>query len=157
MSENLTSAACQVLAAYAWLIDDRRWSDFGEVFTADAIADYEAFACRGADAIGRRMESIHTGLDATQHLIGSVLVTEENGGLGVRSQVQATLVRRGLPGGGTLTVGARYDDRMVRTAAGWRIAERRTKGLWTQGNRTILPWLAGQDGRVAYGTGRPRC
>ncbi|MER6981210.1 nuclear transport factor 2 family protein [Streptomyces carpinensis] len=142
MTESPAAAASRLLAAYAWLIDDRRWTDFGEVFTDDVVADYEAFTCRGADALGSRMESIHAGLDATQHLVGSVLVTGRAGDVRVRSHVQATLVKRGLPGGRSLTVGARYDDRIVRGADGWRIAERRTQGLWVRGNRDILPWTA---------------
>lgn len=147
-------AAYKVMAEYAWLIDDRRWTEFGEVFTVDAVADYEAFTCHGADALGSRMESIHADLDATQHLIGSVLVTAAEGGLRVRSQVQATLVRRGLPGGGSVTVGARYDDQMVRVAGGWRIAERRTRGLWVRGNRAIIPWMADRAGADPSGSFR---
>lgn len=145
-------AAHQLLGAYAWLVDERRWTEFGEVFTVDALADYEAFTCRGADELGSRMESIHAGLDATQHLIGSVLVTEAEGGLRVRSHVQATLVRRGFPGGGSVTVGARYDDRVVRGAGGWRIAERRTRGLWVRGNRAIIPWMADRGGSDPSGS-----
>ena len=116
--------AAQLLSRYAWAIDERRWEALGEVFTADAVADYEAFVCHGVSELVDRMRELHDGLDATQHLIGSLLVEEQGASLVVRSHVQATLVKRGHSGGPTVTVLARYDDDVRRTPAGLRIARR---------------------------------
>jgi 3-phenylpropionate/cinnamic acid dioxygenase small subunit len=137
----LAGEAGQLLARYAWAIDDRRWQDLHEVFASDAEADYEAFRCRTAEELVDRMRQLHQDLDDTQHLIGSVLVEPDGAGLRMRSHVRATLVKRGSAAGSTLTVCARYDDRVRETTAGVRITARSVRGISVHGNRGILPWL----------------
>lgn len=150
MTDDLHSTATALLARYAWAIDDQAYDELDHVFTADVRADYEAFECHGVAELVRVMEEIHRGLAATQHLVGSVLVSGDGPRFAVRSHVQATLVRRvdGVPS--RVVVGASYQDGIVRTADGWRIAERRARGLWVEGDRSILGWLPQRS------TGRPR-
>ena len=52
--------------------------------------------------------------------------------------LQAQHVRPGTMGGDTLIVAGRYLDRFVRTADGWRIAQRRLEIGWTDGNPAVL-------------------
>lgn len=141
MSDDLHRAASTLLARYAWAIDDQAYDELDHVFTADVRADYEAFECHGVTEMVREMERIHRGLAATQHLVGSVLVEPDGPRVAVRSHVQATLVRRvdGVPN--KVVVGASYRDRMVETTDGWRIADRCARGLWVEGDRSILAWL----------------
>lgn len=143
VGDDLHGAATALLARYAWAIDDQAYDELHHVFTADVRADYEAFGCHGVTEVVRAMERIHRGLAATQHLVGSVLVEPLGPGPGatVRSHVQATLVRRvdGVPS--RVVVGASYRDEMIRTSDGWRIADRHARGLWVEGDRSILSWL----------------
>ena len=137
----LTQVAADLLARYVWAIDDRDYAALRDVFTADATADYGAFACAGADEVVARMEEIHRDLRTTQHLVGSVLAeARDDGAVLVRSHLRATLVRDGGYRG-RVEVSASYRDRMVRTDRGHRIAERRVEGRWIAGERSILPWF----------------
>ena len=134
------SERAQLPARFAWAIDARDWESLREVFSSDVVVDYEAFTCAGIDELVTRMRDLHEGLDVTQHLIGSVLVE----GARVRSQVLATLVQRGRPGGSSVRVSARYDDEVHETPAGLRITRRTVRGVSVQGNRDLLPWLGGR-------------
>lgn len=140
----LSWVAHDLLARYAWAIDGRAYGELAHVFVADVEADYEAFRCHDVEALIKRMESLHRDLDATQHLVGGVLVVPGER-VRVRSHVQATLVRRTGDLRGRLTVGASYDDVLVETDDGWRIAERSVRGLWADGAKAILPWFEGPD------------
>ncbi|WP_327436867.1 nuclear transport factor 2 family protein [Amycolatopsis alkalitolerans] len=66
----------------------------------------------------------------TQHLIGSLHVTVDGDTAQCTSYVQATHFSAA---GDTWTTGGRYDDSMVRTPDGWRIAERRFTRQWRHG------------------------
>jgi hypothetical protein len=140
----LTILASHLLARYAWAIDDRAYDELLQVFTEDAYADYGPFACHGAEELAVRMEELHRDLLTTQHLVGSVLARgQPDGSASVVSHVRATLVR--APGGrDRVEVAATYRDRMVLTAAGPRLAERRVEGRWVTGERDILPWFREQ-------------
>lgn len=147
----LSVVANQLLARYAWAIDSQDYPNLAEVFTDDVVADYEGFACQGVAELVETMERLHRGLRATQHLIGSVLVTDATSDAAtVRSHVRAVLVgerRR------RLEVGASYVDRLRREPSGWRIAERRVRGAWMDGDRSILPWMGDRtdDARLVEG------
>jgi 3-phenylpropionate/cinnamic acid dioxygenase small subunit len=137
----LTHVAADLLARYAWAIDDRDYGELAEVFTEDVVADYGAFTGTGSADVVARMEEIHRGLRATQHLVGSVLARAEGDGrVRVRSHVRATLVRGGSERD-RVEVAATYRDLMVATGGGHRIAERRVEGRWIAGERSILPWF----------------
>jgi len=56
----------------------------------------------------------------------------------VRSYFQAQHVRMEAEGGEHFMIGGRYDDQMVRTPDGWRIATRQVSGMWSQGNPLVL-------------------
>ncbi len=56
----------------------------------------------------------------------------------VRSYFQAQHVRMEAEGGEHFMIGGRYDDQMVRTPDGWRIATRQVSGMWSQGNPRVL-------------------
>jgi 3-phenylpropionate/cinnamic acid dioxygenase small subunit len=138
---DLTHVAADLLARYAWAIDDRDFGALAEVFTEDVVADYGAFTCAGSADVVARMEEIHRGLRTTQHLVGSVLaLAEDDGRVRVRSHVRATLVRDGGERD-RVEVAASYRDLLVVTGEGHRIAERRVEGHWIAGERSILPWF----------------
>jgi len=148
---DLTAEASYLLATYAWAIDAREPSLFSRVFTADVDADYEGFACHGLEELAARLDQLHHGLRSTQHLVGSVLAEPSDPDrAGVRSHVRASLV---ADGGRRLEVAARYEDELVRGPHGWRIRARRVRGMWMNGDRTILPWMS-HDMRAEQEIGR---
>jgi 3-phenylpropionate/cinnamic acid dioxygenase small subunit len=129
-----------LLARYAWAIDGQEYDELAEVFSEDVHADYEAFEVHGAAALVDRMRELHEGLAATQHLVGSVLVSNSAEPV-VRSHVVATLVRGRGSARSLVRIGASYRDRLVAGPRGWRIAERHVRGRWWDGDADILPWM----------------
>lgn len=130
-----------LLARYCWALDadPSAEPDLSGVFTADVVADYEGFSCRGHVDLARRLQALHRELRSTQHLTGSVLAGPDGAGGGVAtSHVRATLVGRE---GRRLEVAASYRDWMTETSTGWRVSRREVRGLWMDGDRTILPWM----------------
>lgn len=137
----LSQAANHVLARYAWAIDDCDYGDLLDIFTVDAVSDYGTFTCHSAEELVVRMEDLHRGLRATQHLVGSVhAVAVPDGSVLVRSHVRATLVRSGGPEG-RVEVAASYRDLMVPGVQGLQVARRTVRGHWIAGERSILPWI----------------
>jgi 3-phenylpropionate/cinnamic acid dioxygenase small subunit len=122
-----------VLVRYATGIDRRDWALFRTCFTDDCEADYGAIgAWRGVDALTEWMAATHAPCGHTLHRITNVAVAPSGGGgrepddhdrVTARSYVDALVLgpdnRSGVRAAGV------YDDELVRTAGGWRIARRR--------------------------------
>lgn len=113
-----------VLIRYATGIDQRDWPLFRTCFTDDVLAEYEGIATwEGIDALTDYMVSAHADLGRTSHRISDIAIELQGDTATARSHVDAALA---LPGDGSRRqVRARYDDRLARTAAGWRISHRR--------------------------------
>jgi ketosteroid isomerase-like protein len=132
-------AITEICYRYAIALDARDWAALRTCFTADATAYYrDGNPSRGYPAIERRVRSALAPLSATQHLIGNVAVTLDGDEAHSVCYLQAQHVRPGTAGGETLIVAGRYLDHFVRTADGWRIARRRLKIAWTDGNPAVL-------------------
>jgi 3-phenylpropionate/cinnamic acid dioxygenase small subunit len=113
-----------VLVRYATGIDRRDWALFRTCFTGDCEADYgEIGVWHGADAITVWMEQAHAGCGHTMHRITNQAISADGDGVVARSYVDA-IVMAPDNRSGTRAVGY-YDDELVRTDDGWRIARRR--------------------------------
>ena len=129
----------QVAVAYTVALDTRDWTGLTDVFLPDATAD---LATRdtlvGVEAITERIRRALEPLDATQHLIGNhrVLVTDD--AATHHCYLHAQHVRHGAEPSPNFIVGGRYEDDLVRTDAGWRIAHRRLVIQWQEGNPAVL-------------------
>ena len=55
-----------------------------------------------------------------------------------RCYFQAQHVRHGTEGGDNFIIAGRYEDRLVRTAGGWRIEHRVLTVDWTEGNPSVV-------------------
>ena len=51
---------------------------------------------------------------------------------------QAQHLKTGTPGGETFIIAGKYDDRLTRTAQGWRIRHRTLETWWTDGNAAVV-------------------
>lgn len=105
---------------YGDAIDDRHWAGLDEIFTADAVfdlTDLGAPRLEGLDEIKRFMDE-----DADHprtHTMTNIYVDETSSGVRLNFRIIAL-----LPGGKVGT--ASYYDDVVKTPAGWRVANRVT-------------------------------
>ena len=113
-----------VLARYATGIDRRDWPLFRTVFTDDCELDYgEIGAWKGVDSVADFMEKTHAMAGHTLHRLTNQVVTVDGDSAQARTYVDA-LIMVGNNNSGVNGIGY-YDDELVRTHAGWRIARRR--------------------------------
>lgn len=114
-----------VLVRYASGIDRRDWDLFRTCFTEDCEADYgDIGQWRGVDEITEWMARSHEACGHTLHRITNVAVSADgHDRVAARSYVDA-LVLGADDRTGVRAVGY-YDDDLVRTSGGWRIARRR--------------------------------
>lgn len=113
----------EVLVRYATGIDRRDWDLFRTCWTDDCHADYgDVGTFDGADAITGFMTGSHAEMGHTMHRITNEAVTVNGDTARARSYVSAVLM---APDGRTgLNPNGYYDDELVRTPDGWRIARR---------------------------------
>jgi 3-phenylpropionate/cinnamic acid dioxygenase small subunit len=113
----------EVLVRYATGIDGRDWALFRSCFTDDCDADYGPIGhWQSADEITAFMVDAHEAAGHTLHRITNVVVRPSDGGAASRSYVDA-LVLFADGTSGTRATGF-YDDELVRTDDGWKIARR---------------------------------
>lgn len=125
-------------ARYTSALDTRDWQRLESCFTADPVFVHPGGRLEGFPAILARTSAALDPLDATQHLLGNVVVVVDGDTATATSYFQAQHVRAGTPGGDTYLIAGRYADTLVRTAAGWRIAERVQEYMWRDGNRAVV-------------------
>ena len=114
----------EVLIRYATGIDRRDWPLFRTVFTNDCELDYgEIGTWHGVDEVADFMAASHAQAGHTLHRISNIAVTVAGDTAEARAYVDAVIM---APDGqsGVNAVGF-YDDDLVRTDVGWRIARRR--------------------------------
>lgn len=114
----------ELLVRYATGIDRRDWPLFRTVFTDDCELDYgEIGSWSGVDAVTDFMEKVHAMAGHTLHRLSNQAVTVDGDNAVARTYVDALIMaadnQAGVNGIGF------YDDEIVRTSAGWRIARRR--------------------------------
>lgn len=123
---------------YGYALDSRDWAMLRSCFLPDAIGRYGGDPLRGYDQIEQLCRSILEPLSASQHLIGNVVVTVHGAEATSSCYLHAQHVRPGTKGGEHFVFAGRYDDRIVRTSDGWRIAERTLTAMWTFGNSAVI-------------------
>ena len=113
-----------LLLRYATGIDRRDWVLFRTVFTDDCELDYgEIGVWKGVDAVTDFMEQVHAMAGHTMHRMSNQVITVDGDTAEARTYVDA-LIMAGDNKSGVNAIGF-YDDEIVRTADGWRIARRR--------------------------------
>ena len=93
----------------------------------------------GVDDIVARTRTALTPLDASQHLIGTILVDVDPGGerATASSYFQAQHVRHGTEGGELLAIAGTYRDELARIAGRWQITHRTQSYSWRHGNPAV--------------------
>jgi 3-phenylpropionate/cinnamic acid dioxygenase small subunit len=116
-----------LLVRYATGIDRRDWPLFRTVFTGDCELDYgEIGAWKGVDAVTDFMEQVHAMAGHTLHRLSNQVITVDGDRATARTYVDALIMAGDNTSGvaGVNGIGF-YDDDLVRTQDGWRIARRR--------------------------------
>lgn len=127
-----------VISRYCRALDTKNWALLNEVFLPDATADLATTSeLVGIEAIVDRIRTALELLDDSQHLVGNHEVDVDGDNATHRCYLQAQHVRAAAVGGPNYLVGGRYEDRLVRTSAGWRIAHRTLTVMWTDGNLAV--------------------
>jgi 3-phenylpropionate/cinnamic acid dioxygenase small subunit len=129
-----------VLIRYATGIDSKDWALLRTCWTEDVDVDYgEVGRYAGADAITDLMKQLHQGMGPTYHRLSNIAVTVDGDRATARSYVFAHL--QALPDDPASWVEAlgHYDDELVRTPQGWRIATRTTQIARVQSGVTPAP------------------
>jgi 3-phenylpropionate/cinnamic acid dioxygenase small subunit len=113
-----------LLVRYATGIDRRDWPLFRTVFTEDCELDYgEIGAWSGVDAVTDFMDKAHALAGHTMHRLTNQVITINGDKATARTYVDALIMLADNQSGAN-GIGY-YDDDIVRTADGWRIARRR--------------------------------
>lgn len=125
-------------ARYCRALDTNDWAGLDDVFLQDATAQLgSATLLEGIEAIRGRIRTALEHLDDSQHLVGNHEVTVDDDSGTHRCYLQAQHIRRMPEGSPHYIVAGRYEDRVVRTADGWRIAHRTLTVMWTEGNQAV--------------------
>lgn len=134
------TAIIDLTIAYCWAIDTHDWDALDDVFSDDVTAVLAAPLLTGVDAIKSRIRKALEPLDDSQHMVSNHQVTMAADGDSAtcRCYLQAQHIRNDADGGPNFIIGGRYEDRMVRTADGWRIQFRELVPMWREGNVEVL-------------------
>ncbi|MCX6521425.1 MAG: nuclear transport factor 2 family protein [Actinobacteria bacterium] len=134
----IDEAAVRDLASrYCWAIDRLDRAAFDTVFLPDATAVLGQGEERGIEEIWAKVDLVLSPLTCSQHLVGSHVVEVDGDTATHRCQFHAQHVMKGCEGGDQYIVAGTYEDRVERTAAGWRIRHRDLTVLWTSGNPLV--------------------
>ena len=116
-----------LFARYSFAIDERDWDALDRVFTLDAQIDYgETGGARGDFAqIKAWLPLALERFPMFQHMVATTkLDIDGDEARRLRIRILAKVFRNAAGEDQTFFIGLWYRDRLVRTAEGWRIAER---------------------------------
>jgi 3-phenylpropionate/cinnamic acid dioxygenase small subunit len=116
-----------VLIRYATGIDFKDWALLRTCWTEDVDVDYgEVGRYSGADAITGLMEQLHGAMGPTYHRLTNFAIAVDGDSATARSYVHAVLQAVSDDAASWVEALGHYDDELIRTADGWRIARRTT-------------------------------
>ncbi|MGU3498942.1 nuclear transport factor 2 family protein [Mycobacterium sp. C31M] len=119
----------QLLVAYSTAIDNRRFDDLDQVFTADAYIDYRAMG--GVDGhfpeVKAWLSQVLPNFPAYAHMLGNFdvrILRDPAGDTATSRTLCFNPMVLGGDDGQVLFCGLWYDDEFIRTAEGWRMTKR---------------------------------
>lgn len=136
MTETSTAdhqAIMELTATYCWALDEKAFERLRDVFLPDATARLGSSDQSGIEEIIERVSTTLARFERSQHMVGTHLIEVDGDTATSRCYLQAQHVRPVGEEPPLLTVGGRYEDRLVRTADGWRIAHRTLVSMWRSG------------------------
>ena len=131
-------AVNDLLVRYVHALDARDWYAVAGCFTADAVFVHPGGRVEGPSGVVARAQAALGPLDASQHLLSSILVAVNGDDAEATSYFHAQHVRAGAPGGDLYVIAGTYRDRLRRTTEGWQIVERIQEYSWRSGNPGVI-------------------
>ncbi len=131
-----------VLTRYAWSIDKREFDGLDDVFTADASIDYSSSGgIKGKfPEVKQWLSTVLPYFPAYQHFVTNKDIRIDGDKATSRAEFYNPMMQAKEGGATSLFfVGGEYHDQLVRTADGWRIAERVEVSIWTDGDVPAAP------------------
>ena len=125
-----------LLTRYTYNGDRGRIEILAALFTADGFLEYPGNEARGPEAIAATLNSgpRNPALTFVRHHITSPLIEVVDGTAAARSYF-AVHADAGPDHSGT------YDDRLIRTAVGWRFVRRRVRVDWQSADSLFRPMV----------------
>ncbi len=124
--------------AYGYGVDQRDWALFRSIFADEVEFDFFDWAgIRETIPADRWVEMVKATLapfDATQHVFTNMFITLQ----GDSATCVTNMTARHQLGAEAQLMGGYYTERMVRTAAGWKIAACRLNITWEEGDRALF-------------------
>jgi 3-phenylpropionate/cinnamic acid dioxygenase small subunit len=150
MSDPMSDGQSEIvrrLYEYALGIDTRDWALYRSIFTEELAIDFSSFDGRPAarmpaDDWVAACSLVFTGLDATQHVMSNPIVDLDGDRARCRMYMKAEHFLKNDQGDDAFALGGYYDDRLIRSAEGWRIESVTLNVFWNRGNRHIMQLAA---------------
>jgi 3-phenylpropionate/cinnamic acid dioxygenase small subunit len=146
------AAVRDLVAAYAFGLDQRDWDLWRSVFTDEVLIDLTDYEPEPppqrlpVDVHEAYVRRLFAGFEATQHFLGTTRVALTGDEAVVTAHMRAEHWLTSGQGGDRYTMYGTYTDACVRTDAGWRIASVKLTLLREEGNRHLMR-LAARRGR----------
>ena len=128
----------QVLNQYAIGLDTLQIPLMERCFTEDAHIEIPGAGVVSRAAYAATCRENLARLDATHHQLGPATVEVTGDTARARCYLTAQHALDSLAPDGLLTIGAWYDDELLRTADGWKITRRVGTAVWCSGNPAVL-------------------
>lgn len=127
-----------VLARVAITQDDHDWDGHMACFVPDVRYVHPKGELSGATAVAERARKALEPLDASQHLLGTIVIEVDGDTAESSTYFIAQHVRAAAPGGATFWIAGTYRDSWVRRDGRWLIAERLQTYSWRDGNPDVI-------------------
>jgi len=143
MEDNDFVAITRKLYEYALGIDTRDWDLYRSIFCDEITADFRSYdggthATLAADDWVAGLKVQFAGLDATQHVMSNPVVDIDGDTARCRMYMKAEHFLQNSSGSPDFAIGGYYDDRLIRSEAGWLIESVTLNVFWSRGNRGIM-------------------
>jgi ketosteroid isomerase-like protein len=111
---------------YTYAIDSRDWDALDDVFTPDAFIDYSVFGGSKGDLASTKefLASAMTMFPSFQHMVSTSKITVHGDTADAKTICHNPMTMGDGDDPDLMICGLWYVDKLVRTPAGWRIAQR---------------------------------
>jgi len=144
MSGHDTTEITGIINLYGFAVDTQCWDLFDRIFTADVEVDFSASAqWQNRADFKRDFAVFHDPFDSTQHAMLNHLVHVEGDKAYAFTYGNWRLIRKAVDGDPRWDGTGWYDDALVRTKDGWRIAKRVCRIMGWSGNPFVNETIPG--------------
>ena len=127
-----------VLARVAITQDDHDWEGHARCFAPDVRYVHPKGEIVGVEHVVERARKALTPLDASQHLLGTIVIEVDGDAATSSTYFIAQHVRAAAPGGSTFWIAGTYRDTWAKRDGAWIIVERRQTYSWRDGNPDVI-------------------